>query len=262
MSGIDILSSVPLYVEPWFRDERLGVATGFTWVTPRALVLVTNWHVVSGRNCDTRRPVASHGGVPDRLRVAFPRKERREEPIWIDVPVTDEDDEPLWSEHPVHGHAVDIAAIPIDSFPDASEVWVTPINVPPQVMLKQRIGMPLFILGFPFGRNGFGMPVWKQGSFASEPFLSPQFDRHLIVDTASRPGMSGSPAIQRAHGEVELEDGSHGRTTNGDGAWRFIGIYSGRFHTNDQQDAQLGRVWPVRLVEDVVRAAVEHAGDR
>jgi hypothetical protein len=114
--------------------------------------------------------------------------------------------------------------------------------------------MPLFILGYPFGRKGYGMPVWKQGSFASEPFMAPTFDRYLIVDTASRPGMSGSPVIQRVHGIVEFDDGRRG-PPNGDGACRFVGIYSGRFHTNDSTDAQLGRVWPARLVEEVVSQA-------
>ncbi|MEJ7935979.1 hypothetical protein WG907_17240 [Sphingobium sp. AN558] len=124
------------------------------------------------------------------------------------------------------------------------------MNAIPTVTLKQRIGIPVFILGFPFGRLGVGMPVWKQGALASEPFLAPLLDhRLLIVDTASRPGMSGSPVIQRVHGQVELA-GGYGRNASGDGACNFIGIYSGRFHTNDGSDAQLGRVWPAILVEE------------
>lgn len=121
--------------------------------------------------------------------------------------------------------------------------------------LKQRIGMAVFILGFPFGRMGIGMPVWKQATLASEPFLAPHLDHpYLIVDTASRPGMSGSPVIQRAHGAVEFEDGRRGEIGNGDGAFNFIGVYSGRFHTEDAADAQLGRVWPRALVEEILAA--------
>lgn len=127
-----------------------------------------------------------------------------------------------------------------------------PMNAIPTVALKQRIGMLVFILGFPFGRLGIGMPVWKQGSLASEPFLAPNMDhRFSIVNTASRPGMSGFPVIQRVHGQVELED-AYGRNASGDEACSFIGIYSGRFHTNDAADAQLGRVWPAILVQEVV----------
>lgn len=67
--------------------------------------------------------------------------------------------------------------------------------------------------------------------------------------------------IQRVHGQVELEEG-HGRLSSGDGACNFIGIYSGRFHTNDASDAQLGRVWPAVLVKDVVAAAEARARAR
>lgn len=107
------------------------------------------------------------------------------------------------------------------------------------------------------------MPVWKQGSFASEPYLAPDHDQlYLIVDSASRPGMSGSPVIQRVHGIVEFEDGQHGRIRNGDGAMSFVGVYSGRFHTKNAVDAQLGRVWPRRLVEEIVTNAMARRRDK
>jgi len=137
-----------------------------------------------------------------------------------------------------------------------------PMNVIGSVALKQRIGMQIFILGYPFGRVGIGLPVWKQATLASEPYFSAsKHQRYLIVDSASRPGMSGSPVIQRAHGQIELENG-YGRVANGDGAVNFIGIYSGRFHTNDPSDAQLGRVWPAALVKEVVAAAEARARSR
>lgn len=127
------------------------------------------------------------------------------------------------------------------------------MNAMPTVNLKQRVGMPVFILGFPFGRSRMGMPVWKQATFASEPSLAPHLDQpYLIVDSASRPGMSGSPVIQRVHGAIELEDGRTGKIADGDGAMNFVGVYSGRFHTEDASDAQLGRVWPRSLLDEIL----------
>ena len=35
-------------------------------------------------------------------------------------------------------------------------------------------------------------------------------------------------------------------------ATKLIGIYSGRLYTADQTDAQLGMVWPVEDIEEVV----------
>ena len=52
------------------------------------------------------------------------------------------------------------------------------------------------------------------------------------------------------------------RLSNGDGTCNFIGMYSGRFHTNDASGAQLGRVWPGVLVKGVVAAAEARARAR
>ena len=43
-----------------------------------------------------------------------------------------------------------------------------------------------------------------------------------------------------------------GTVGNGDGAFNFVGIYSGRFHTEDANDAQLGRVWPRALLDEIL----------
>ena len=260
--GIDTCSLVPLYVEAFFGDQPLGGATAFLWFRfDQRLSLVTNWHVVSGRNNETGEVTHKLGGIPDHLRVHVPLNDREEPPLIVKVATVDSDGEPLWVEHPEYGRSVDIAALDI-ALPPPGEASHMPINAIRTVALKQRIGMQIFILGYPFGRLGIGMPVWKQATFASEPyFAASKHQRYLIVDSASRPGMSGSPVIQRAHGEIELEDG-HGRVVSGDGAVNFIGIYSGRFHTNDPSDAQLGRVWPATLVQEVVAAAEARARSR
>ena len=249
--AIDLCSTVPLFVEAWFGERKLAVGTAFTWLLPdTGLALVTNWHVTTGRNNETGQCLNKHGGVPDHLRVHVPHTERRDAPHIVTVATTDTDSEPLWTEHPDRGRAVDVVALAFD--PPAG-LNLMPLNVLPMAALKQRIGMPVFILGFPFGRMGIGMPVWKQATLASEPFLSPDGDHpYLIVDTASRPGMSGSPVIQRIHGAVALETGESGTIADGDGAFNFIGVYSGRFHTEDGEEAQLGRVWPRVLVDEIL----------
>jgi len=254
--GIDACSSVPLYVEAFFGDQVLGGATAFLWLgQDHRLTLVTNWHVVSGRNHETGEATHRQGGIPDQLRVHVPLNERKAPPRIVIVPLVDAEGGPLWVEHPKFGHEVDIAALSVD-LPPPSGADLIPLNLLKTVALKQRVGMSVFILGYPFGRMGAGFPVWKHATFASEPFLSPVHDhRFLIVDTASRPGMSGSPVIQRAHGQIELEGRAGRLVDGGDGALSFIGIYSGRFHTTDAMDAQLGRVWPAALVKEVVRAA-------
>jgi len=253
--GIDACSSVPLFVEAYFGEQLLGGATAFLWVRDDCrLSLITNWHVASGRNNETDEVTHKMGGVPNHLRVNIPYSDRARPPHIINVPTVDDEGNRLWTEHPTHGQAVDVVSLEIDQ-PPSREFDLMPLNYLKMLPLKQRIGMPIFILGYPFGRLGIGMPVWKQATFASEPFLANGLDLpYMIVDTASRPGMSGSPVIQRVHGQIELE-GRDGRLSDGDGACNFIGVYSGRFHTNDVSDAQLGRVWPARLVKEIVEAA-------
>jgi hypothetical protein len=102
--------------------------------------------------------------------------------------------------------------------------------------LAVRIGMDVFILGYPFGSPPPGFPVWKRGSIASEP--------------DSRPGMSGAPVIRRSWASHLLEN----EATSADSTpqSKFIGIYSGRLHTSDPTDAQLGMVWPVEDIQEVI----------
>ncbi|MEW2918020.1 hypothetical protein AB1A64_13180 [Ruegeria sp. ANG10] len=64
----------------------------------------------------------------------------------------------------------------------------------------------------------------------------------FLCDTASRPGMSGSPVFVKAFGDFGREGA---KKPNGGffGFWtKFAGIYSGRDGT-ETDGFQLGRVW-------------------
>jgi hypothetical protein len=248
--GIDVFSSVPLYLVTKVNGHKLADATGFLWLLGDRHYLVTNWHVLSGRHPENGECLHSKGGIPDEISVFFPQLELTHEPIEVQVLLFDGQNQ-LWIEHPRLGSAADIAAIQID-VPPLDQANYFPINAVKEVRLKQRVGLPVFVVGFPFGRQFFGMPIWKKASFASEPSLASISDNYILVDSASRPGMSGSPVIQREFGQVELENGQFGRVQFGDGAGRLVGVYAGRCHTNDPNDAQLGRVWPIRLVRELL----------
>ena len=65
MPGIDPLSGSSLFVELLCPDgSLLGSATGFTASFQDKTFLITNWHVVSGRN-----PVSDCGKPPKWLRI-------------------------------------------------------------------------------------------------------------------------------------------------------------------------------------------------
>jgi hypothetical protein len=116
--------------------------------------------------------------------------------------------------------------------------------------LSLSIGLDVFILGYPFGIGPSGYPIWKRGSIASEPEVLTENQPYILVDTASRPGMSGSPVIRRSWSNHTFSNGDV--ITRPGAATKFVGIYSGRLNTVDPKDAQLGRVWPAFFVPEIL----------
>ena len=73
-----------------------------------------------------------------------------------------------------------------------------------------------------------------------------------MVDTASRPGMSGAPVIRRSWGTHALENGAF--PANSTPQSKFIGVYSRRLHTDDPSNAQIDMVWPADDINDIIDA--------
>jgi hypothetical protein len=112
--------------------------------------------------------------------------------------------------------------------------------------------MDVFVLGYPFGAEPPGFPVWKRGSIASEPDLVRLSSDYLLVDSASRPGMSGAPVIRRSWG-THLLNGDI-TFTDGRAATKLVGIYSGRLHTKAFEDAQIAMVWHPSFIDEIIVA--------
>ncbi len=246
---IDEYSLATVPVIPMFNETVLGNATAFVWRHNDRDFLITNWHVVTGRNNETGTNLHPQGGRPNRLRLYFNPAQMMFGKHEADQELFQPDGSPVWCVHPVHGRAVDVVAILLP--PQPAHLHFRPINHMSSDRLEISVGMDVFILGYPFGYQPPGYPVWKQGSVASEPQLAPLTHRYMLVDSASRPGMSGSPVIRRSWGNHMLENNNVAMGTGS--ATRFIGVYSGRLHTNDLNDAQLARVWPRALLEENVQ---------
>lgn len=247
---IDLYSLATIPVVQLFNETVLGTATAFVWRYHEQDFLVTNWHVVTARNNMTGENLHPDGGRPNKLRLYLNPAEmmygKHEAYQELFLP----DGNPVWLVHPRLGRAVDVVAIPLPTQP--AHIHYRPINEMGDEPLEVAIGMDVYILGYPFGFEMPGFPVWKRGSVASEPQLVPLSHKYLLVDSASRPGMSGAPVIRRSWGDKQMDDGS---TMMGPGAaTRFVGVYSGRLHVHDPNDPQLARVWPVALLEQIVQA--------
>jgi hypothetical protein len=168
--------------------------------------LVTNWHVLSGRNINPpHAALHSQACIPNRLRVKLILKSDQPEyatvgpgqllqkEIFIDL--YDSSGAALWFQHPEKS-AFDVGVLNLQ--PIVQHFEMRGIN---QLALRYdmaiEIGNQVFILGYPLGFQHFmETPIWKSGVIASEPHLETTETRNrVVVDATTRQGMSGSPVI-------------------------------------------------------------------
>jgi hypothetical protein len=262
---IDIASTITAKLHLYRREQLLGQATGFFTEWNGQVFLITNWHVVSGLRTDTHKPVHRKGGIPDRVKFRVPVKgdigqwlSPIEQPLYEDSDTNDAPENPLWLEHPVYrglecpgfGERLDIVALPIQIPEGGAVLKIEAVNTVPNMRLK--VAMDVFVLGYPMGIDGGGeFPIWKRGSIATEPGVHRGGPPHILIDTATREGMSGAPVIAIADGDFEVEGPPPAYRLPGR-VYRFIGVYSGRLG-DGEMEAQLGIVWKASLLEHIVK---------
>src|ERR1700730_13429639 len=94
-------------------------ATGFLWVTDKRVVLITNWHNVTGWPPALDRSLSNTGFVPQFVQFAINlKKSAGENLVAVDrrlatVDLFDETNGAKWLEHPQHGRNVDVVALPV-----------------------------------------------------------------------------------------------------------------------------------------------------
>jgi S1-C subfamily serine protease len=248
---IDEYSVASFPIEMFFNETNLSIGTAFTWEQGGKHYLVTNWHNLSGRDPNTGKHLSSNAAEPNQIRAWFNKKDELGNKVAKTIEIRDGNNSPLWLVHPEHKNKIDVVALPLEPFAD---VEMHPINTKSGLDLALRVGMDVFVLGYPFGIGPGGLPVWKRGSIATEPELSPENQLHVLIDTASRPGMSGSPVIRRSWATHMIEGGGVIMGTSTES--KFVGVYSGRIASLDPLDASLGLMWPASFVSEIVSGAI------
>jgi hypothetical protein len=251
VTNIDLFSTAVIPLELFHNDLPLGHATGFLWraTATRQLFIVTNWHVVTAKDFFTQANIHKTGARPNRINTLLQIPGRFDKQQWT-VPIRDDNDEPLWLVHP--GSRYDIALIPLNPPKDTPIiVGLYPLNEVANDELLTQIGMDVFVLGYPFKITPPAWPVWKRGSIASEPeIVRLTAQGYMLVDTASRPGMSGAPVLQRSWGHHLLPNG--GTVQDGRARTKFLGVYSGRLPTDHPHEAQIGLVWDRSYIDEII----------
>jgi hypothetical protein len=161
---------------------------------------------------------------------------------------------PVWLQHPVLGQKVDIAAIEVTE--EVKGYQIAHANeLESDAVLDVVASQEVFVVGFPFGLIvNAPAPIWKRGSVALDPSFDADGLPKMLIDTATREGMSGSVVIARhiiVGKDYLKKDGSRSPTVLYAKHDSVIGIYSGR-HYPDLDKAQLGIVWKRRAIEETI----------
>ncbi|MBI1204560.1 MAG: hypothetical protein GC182_18820 [Rhodopseudomonas sp.] len=250
------VASIPLF--PRFNDVDLSSATGFFYKSGDNVFLVSNWHVMSGRNPNDGQSLdTKNGSIPNRVAL-FAHKTtighfRRD--LWLSL--IDDNGRSLWRQHRDHGQNVDIAVLRVPEIGQGSEIKFYCVNEQDsEAPLSTRVGADVFIVGFPKGLALQEiLPIWKRGTIATE-FSFPVGGLPIfLVDSATREGMSGAPVYARSVGIALMDNG--GVEVSPSVKTRFLGVYSGRYGADDEFSAQVGRVWHKELIEEIIVDGVE-----
>lgn len=179
----------------------------------------------------------------------------------VNLPLADDEGRPLWNIHPRWGHRVDVAALPIA--PPANAALFPIETFADHTYTKIAAGDPVAIIGFPRGLGLFATGgLWKRGSIATEPKVDVDGLPKILVDTATRQGMSGSPVF--VVDNVIVGDLDPSAAADPHEPWRsapiysFLGIYSGRVG-EDEFLSQLGIVWKRSVLAEIVRGRTKFA---
>lgn len=242
---LDPLSGSALRVEPYFRQQALATATGFTITVNGRSYLITNWHVVSGRDADTDSCLDRNAAIPDRLFVQFHQKSALGNWIALSIPLRSPDGAPLWISHPL-GSKVDVVAIELN-LPSHVAIYSLDLSLAQTDMIIAP-AMPVSVIGFPFGLcAGENWPIWKTGHVASDPDIDFQPGRPaFLIDATTRSGMSGAPVVVRLNGGYSTREGNH--IIAGGVSTKFVGVYAGRIHDT----SEIGRVWRPFVIQEVL----------
>lgn len=291
------LSRTTTYLQTFVIHPQTGEhkfrshATGFFIRATDALLLVTNWHVVSG--LDPANPSVSTGPTPHYLKATVISK--RGSVTELSLPLYGPSVTPRWEEHPLGGD-VDIAIYPLPYALEKHFEFIDIHSAEDGDSIDEKVARDVFILGYPFSRDEmrevFGegapyyMPVWKHGSIATEPALR-LGRRVLLIDSLSRAGMSGAPIViaqddkllgagngansavfrQMLAGESNALDAvrqidTEALTEKTVKRFRFLGVYSGTIGSTRLAEVALGKCWHAETLRDLVanskRGAMPH----
>ena len=270
------LSFVPFQIFVGDDEDWFSTGTGFFYQLDNDLFIITNWHVISGRDWPSGKANTPDGRRLTRmgLKLAKLTDQKGEYYFASRDGAIFSDTNPKWLEHPDLGWKCDIVAFPVGKIPEVVQQFHKPANFVSRETIPIEPGGTVFITGYPESiSSGPGLPIYKSGYIASEPDFDARVDGTpsmvggmkdgieipaFFIDSLTRKGMSGSPIFAAysgwwnpddPYGKFELK----GSSRNGR-AVQFIGCYSGRAKGERESDAALGLCWRESVIREICEA--------
>ena len=269
----------------WDDHGVISTGTAFFYELSGEWFLITNWHNLSGRHFLTDKLLSVSGRFPTfvkaKLAQCFPAGSGYPANAYAFVAQRVEiykDSEPLWLEHPDLRSRCDVVALPISRPSDCPPTVHKAANRITTTRIPVEPGCTVYIIGFPRAISvGPGLPLWKSGYIASEPYFDITIGGDIsevgglcdgttlpafFLDSLTREGMSGSPVFASYTGTWNTSDpygpsipnepapGDLDNILLGSEAKEFVGCYSGRVGSNEE-GAALGLCWRQDVVEIV-----------
>jgi hypothetical protein len=240
---IDEFSLKSLYLELYRGEQRVGVATGFIVKKNDSDYLITNWHVITGRNPSNNQPIHSNAVVdPNVLKIWFHGLNLG---TWIrkDVQIVSPAGNKNWLEHE-RGREIDVVAVALETPRDVTIYDMDLALADFDLMLYPSEAVS--IIGFPKGLTSTGkLPIWKTGHIASDIDFDWNNKPVFLIDATTKGGMSGSPVIAK---RVSIYQTSRGNSIGN--AVRFLGVYSGR--EIGESGIEVGLVWKPKVISEIL----------
>lgn len=243
------------YVQPQCKGETLGSATCFAVSHKDRWFLVTNRHVVTGIDQNTNFVEDKHGRVPDELAILLPAAGILGRDWYVHGErLYDDDGMPLWTEHPELAGRVDVVAL---EFHKPAEARCFGAVLDDLHDFAVDPGDPVTAIGYRGGEADFlFFAQWIECELET-PLTEAQHDLpRFLVNGPVAKGSSGSPVVAyRENAEALVR--SDGTMIGSNWASRLLGVYSGRLlkQATDDPDHQLGVVWNLQCLRDIIRAA-------
>jgi hypothetical protein len=264
-SRFDALSfrTTPIEILSYGSDpEVISHATGFFWEHMGEQFLITNRHVVTGRNTFTDDYLSKELMQPHRIRyfeikwISLPGNNWMPVRNPVEINLFDGDQANFFQDPEFNRYKVDIVAIPLQQKMESIDKFSPFVNHFNFESLLHITGDTCFVVGYPF-RNYAGnmVPIWKSGTLASEPFVPVDNKPMFLLDTLTKDGMSGSPVFRRVFGPAPGAD----MTLHLDSLVRteFVGVYSGRMSSPEFVQAGLGIAWYANRIPRIISNGIK-----